>query len=256
MKIFLIGIIFIINKVQAMDDITIDSIQEISSTNTSTSLTQMDRLEFYSHASQDKFVYSILYELLQKSDRGYYLEIGAGLPIDGNNTCFFENEFQWKGVSIDISEIFVHSWSNIRKNLLLVEDATQANYEFILREFPAVIDYLSLDIDKDYDSVLNKIPFNDYVFKIITIEHDFYRLNNQYRDKERRLLTSFGYQLLCSDVSDQNLPFEDWWIHPGFFSSPELDFLLSLDLNGKDHNEIIKNIRARISDRGLIFKLE
>ena len=30
----------------------------------------------------------------------------------------------------------------------------------------------------------------------------------------RALLEEAGYDRLCGDVCDQNLPFEDWWVNP------------------------------------------
>ena len=51
---------------------------------------------YYSQASQDEFTYTILYDLLHKNDEGFYLEIGAGYPIENNNTYFFERNLNWK----------------------------------------------------------------------------------------------------------------------------------------------------------------
>ncbi len=206
------------------------------------------QLGFYSQASQDEFVYTILYGLLDKQDTGYYLEIGAGDPIKTNNSYFFEKNFQWKGVSIDISNNSQSRWRSIRKNPLLIEDATQSDYASILQSFPRVIDYLSLDIDGGYDIALQKIPFNDHVFKIITIEHDFYRLGDIYREKEREILTSLGYFLLCSNVSYTGLVFEDWWVHPTAFSPSLFSVLKSQDFEGKDDKQLIQMIQSKICD--------
>jgi hypothetical protein len=197
--------------------------------------------EFYSQASQDHFVSFVLYNIVDKQDVGYYLEIGANHPIETNNTYFFEKNFGWRGVSIDISDSYWNIWYSTRKNSLLIEDATKSDYQSILKLFPPVIDYLSLDIDNDYDVVLQRIPFNDHVFKIITIEHDFYRFGDQFRKDERRILASLGYYLLCPDVStdDTVFSFEDWWVHPSAFPSDVFSLITSLDLKAKKHYEII-----------------
>ncbi len=68
----------------------------------------------------------------------------------------------------------------------------------------------ALDIDERYVDVLNRIPFDKYGFRVITIEHDAYKYGNVYRDGEREFLARRGYQLLCGDVRN----FEDWWVHP------------------------------------------
>jgi hypothetical protein len=209
-------------------------------------LAQMNEMNFYSQASQDKFVYAILYDLLGKQDQGYYLEIGAGEPIQINNSYFFEKNLQWVGTSIDISAHFVDRWYSVRNNLLLIEDATKSDYKTILESFPQVIDYLSLDVDGFYTDILEKIPFSDHIFKVITIEHDFYRFGDLYRGKERQILTSLGYYLLCSDVSNDGNAFEDWWIHPSAFPPSVFSVLISLDLNVKDHKELIQTIQDTI----------
>ena len=212
-------------------------------------LRQIDEREFYSQANQDKFVYSLLYGLLDKQDKGYYLEIGASEPIYINNSYFFEKNVQWDGVSIDISDQFVELWQATRKNLLLSEDATRSNYTSILKNFPRVIDYLSLDVDGYYDVVLEKVINSDHVFKVITIEHDFYRFGDAYRQKERTILTELGYYMLCSDVSNEGNAFEDWWIHPDFFPASVFSKLTTLDLRALDYTEIMPLIRNLIFER-------
>jgi hypothetical protein len=204
------------------------------------------QIHSFSQASQDHFVYLLLYELLDKQDAGYYLDIGAGHPTDGNNSYVFERNFGWKGVSLDIVDTR-KVWYSIRRNPLLIEDATQSNYQSMLKSFPPVIDYLSLDIDNSYDIVLQRIPFQEHVFKVITIEHDSYRFGNGLKEKERSILASFGYYLLCPDVSvffnGRDCVFEDWWIHPSAFPVNVFSILKSLDLKGKTHNQLIKTIQ-------------
>jgi hypothetical protein len=208
---------------------------------------QSKQIPSYSQASQDRFVHLILYELLNKRDEGYYLEIGSGDPFEGNNTCLFEKNFGWKGISIDIDETHKWRWHSSRQNLLLITDAMQADYRSILKSFPEVIDYLSLDIDGSYDTVLQRVIFNDHIFKIITIEHDSYRLGNEYKERERKLLISGGYHLLCSDVTlfhnGRDCNFEDWWIHPSAFPEELFSKLTSLDLQAKNHGQIINTLQ-------------
>ena len=202
----------------------------------------------YSQASQDRFVYLLLYQVLEKKDAGYYLEIGAGHPTITSNTYFFEKNFGWKGSSIDISSEHKNAWYTTRQNSLLIEDATQSDYRSILSPFPKIIDYLSLDIDSSYHILLQRIPFEDYVFKIITIEHDFYRFGEEFRAEERKILSALGYYLLCPDVSvffnGTNCVFEDWWVHSSVFPPDVFSILKSLDLNGKDHEQLIKTLES------------
>jgi len=204
----------------------------------------IDTSTFYSQATQDEFVYTLVCKMLGVRDNGYYLEIGAYHPITINNTFFFEKNYNWKGVSIDISNEFEATWHSIRKNSLIIQDATRVDYEAVLASFPKVVDYLSLDIDSHYEAVLQRIPFDKYTFKVITMEHDFYRFGDLYRKREREILSSLGYYLLCPDVNMGGDAFEDWWIHPSAFPEPVFVFLKSLNLNGKDYREMAQILRS------------
>jgi hypothetical protein len=203
---------------------------------------------FYSQASQDRFVYEVLYRLSNFEGPGCYLEIGAGEPISINNTYYLEQHHDWNGVSIDISETVGHDWIDMRKNPLLVQDALQVNYRDILNGFPPVIDYLSLDIDGSYTDVLKLLPLSDYRFKMITIEHDFYRFGDLFRTEERAILQKEGYLLIAADVCSQGFPYEDWWVDPQSFSIEQLDVLQRLDLNGQDHQEILRKVAEGIDE--------
>lgn len=212
---------------------------------TKETLPKFSQMQFYSQASQDQFAYTILYDVLKKKDAGYYLEIGSADPIFNSNTYFFEQNCYWDGVSLDIEPKYQELWYGLRNNLLLIEDSTKANYASILQSFPQVIDYLSLDIDRSYEVVLEQIPFKDYIFKVITIEHDFYRFGDIYREREREILRSFDYYLLCPDVLHIAVgSFEDWWIHPSAFTPSTFQALTSLDLATKDHQKIIEIIKT------------
>lgn len=209
-----------------------------------TGFLQPGRHPFHSQAGQDYFAYLILYEILEQKQLGHYLEIGAGDPIHFNNSCFFEKSLNWHGISIDNNSQLRVRWATQRHNPLLICDATQADYTAILEKFPSDIDYLSLDIDRYYDAVLAKIPFDQYRFKVITIEHDAYRFGDIYRAKEREMLSNLGYYLLCADVTiAPDTVFEDWWVHPDFFSQEIIDDLSALPLSGKDYNEMIRLIQ-------------
>ena len=212
-----------------------------------TSLDASEEITFRSQANQDEFVYTMLYKLVGKQDVGYYLEIGAGEPIYINNTYVLEKECGWQGLSIDISDSFISGWAAERKNPLISEDAIRMDYCSILEGFPQVIDYLSLDVDGYYDTVLRRVLLSNRIFKIITIEHDAYRYGDLYRAVEREILTEQGYHLLCADVSYNGCAFEDWWIHADFFSPLFLQQLASLNLQGKDCMEVVRNVKTLTS---------
>ena len=213
-----------------------------------TFLVGSEKMEFHSQANQDEFVCTILYDLLGKQDAGTYLEVGAGEPVYNNNTYVLEKNCGWQGVSIDISEGLMSRWYAARGNSLLSTDAIELDYLSVLEGFPNVIDYLSLDIDGYYDIVLRKVLLSKRKFKVITIEHDFYRFGDIYRSKEREILSAHGYYLLCADVSHNECAFEDWWIHPDFFPFELFQQLKSLNLEGKDCKEVMHNIKTITSN--------
>ena len=203
---------------------------------------------FHSQAAQDEFVYTLLYELSNKQDAGYYLEIGAGEPLYLNNTYAFEKYYAWKGLSIDISENLIYRWQAERDNPLLSQDATQLDYTSILCEFPQVIDYLSLDVDGYYDLVLEKVLQSGKTFKIITIEHDAYRYGDVYRTKERDMLSEHGYQLVCPNVSHNGYVFEDWWVKPEFFPSAFLQALFLQNVDEMDCREVLQTVKISVAN--------
>lgn len=203
------------------------------------SLSALDT-QFYSQAGQDQMINILLYRILGKQDKGYYLEIGAGAPMFINNACFFEKNYGWDGVSIEITPEYQASWKATRNNPLLIQDALETDYGALLTSYPFTLDYLSLDIDNNYDIVLKRIPFDRYTFKIITIEHDSYVHGELFQKREREILSKLGYYLLCEDVSAHNLPYEDWWIHPSAFPAELLIKLKRLDLKRKNYDEIIQ----------------
>ncbi|HSX13236.1 MAG TPA: hypothetical protein VLE96_02305 [Chlamydiales bacterium] len=207
--------------------------------------------KFNSQASQDEFVYTLLYDVLNKKDQGYYLDIGASHPTYTNNSFFFESQLKWNGVSIDISPAYQELWNRIRKNALIIADALNVDYREMLKNAPYEIDYLSIDVDRDYEVILNLLPFDEHIFKVITIEHDSYLYGDIYKERERKILSSLGYYLLCPDVSldwnhnsqVQQCSFEDWWVHPSILKEGLLNTFQSCDLTRNDHAEIVRKLR-------------
>jgi len=165
-----------------------------------------------SRENQDLFVLSVL----DKKQNGTYLEIGSAYPILDNNTYLLENEFQWKGVSIDFNQSFVNEFE-IRSNPCICTDATTVDYDLLISSFYDTnhIDYLQLDIDPPSNTfkVLEKINFDKVSFSVITYEHDFYAGGIKEREESRKILESHGYTRVISDVMHNGLVFEDWYIN-------------------------------------------
>jgi hypothetical protein len=176
---------------------------------------------FYSDCRQDEFAANILGF---KKD-GFYIDIGAAGPVSSNNSYLFER-LGWKGLCVESNPHYFPQWG-VRNALFLGEDALKIDYKKVFEEngFPQDIDYASIDIDTlSYDALLS-LPLEDYKFKVITIEHDAYLYGDKYKSKQKELLLSKGYELLCENVyvemAGHGRPessFEDWYVYPSFFS--------------------------------------
>lgn len=196
----------------------------------------------YSQAFQDLFVLT----LLNGKRDGTYVEIGACEPKDNSNTYLLENDFGWKGISFEIDSNLVNKFNGIRENKCIIGDATIKDYKKIFSDlgYSKVIDYLQLDIEpakNTFDAML-AIPFEDYKFRIITYEHDWYCDDKSYKEKSRKYLEFLGYELVISDVcfgNDKN-SFEDWWVKPELVDENIIKKLKSINKFNKIDEIFIK----------------
>lgn len=175
-------------------------------------------MKFQSQIGQEKFVLS----QLKNKKNGFFIDIGAGHPIIINNTIVLEKDYEWNGISFDIGppythklgnvsmEEFVKIWKNSRNTNLITGDARKHDFKKIFRDndVPKIVDYLSIDLEPPIVTfeVLKKIPLDEYQFRVITFEHDFYREKST-RTPSRQFFKNYGYELI-KDVSNQ----EDWYV--------------------------------------------
>ncbi len=184
----------------------------------------------YSESYQDLFILSVL----NGKKNGTYLEIGAGHPFYGNNTALLEKDFGWKGVSLDLDQSFIDQFFEKRENVALLRDAITMDYDDLLSgmDLGPEIDYLQIDCDPPEVSfeILKKIPFEKYKFAVITFEHDAYHDDKNIKEKSRKLLKSFGYEMIFDEVSfDGKNSYEDWWVHPKLVDQKIFDAMKIVD---------------------------
>lgn len=169
----------------------------------------------YSQAGQDRFVYEIL---LRKRD-GTFLDVGCHDGHKHSNTLGLE-ELGWRGLLIDIQSIPAMFK---RKSDAHVCDAVTADWAALFKVyFPGrtEIDYLSLDVDDATTETLRKLMAQPMRYRVISIEHDLYRLGPSNATVQRAVLAEKGYELMCRDVWVEAGewggpgPFEDWWVCP------------------------------------------
>jgi hypothetical protein len=163
--------------------------------------------------AQDKFVA----ENFNFMRDGYFLDIGCHHYKEISNTYFLEKELNWRGIGVEIEQQFQQGWIENRPNSLFVcADAVQLDYQKLLDEnnAPKVIDYLSVDIEPPYNTLLalQKVMESDYLFKIITFEIDLYR-DPRPRDISRELLPQKGYKYI-KEINMQ----DDYWVHPDYIT--------------------------------------
>ena len=181
--------------------------------------------EFHSQIGQDAFVYWVL----KFKKNGFFVDIGAHDPIYINNTYLLETGFNWSGVLIEKDQEWVNKYG-IRNCNILCADARKIDYRAKFKEwgFPKDIDYLSLDLEPPLVTLecLKKLPLNEYRFAVVTYEHDIYRSKEIYRTESREIFKSYGYDLICPDVTwnaHMKDPFEDWYVHPDLVDMKRLD---------------------------------
>ena len=163
----------------------------------------------YSQIGQDDIVVS----LIQGKRDGTFVDIGCGRPVHINNTYLLEKDLNWTGISINWEgDDFVPSteqeWKELRpQSKLIVADALKLNYSEIFKEnnLPSTIDYLTLDLEPPevtFETLL-KLPLDDYIFNIVTYEHDGYRMGEEFKEKTRDYFKSHGYDLV-TELNNQD----------------------------------------------------
>lgn len=161
-------------------------------------------------SGQDVFVLSAL----KWKRGGTYLEIGAGPPLESNNTLLLSEEFGWNGVSIDNDPALVLEWDSRRPgDRLVVADARVIDYRALIG--PSRIDYLQVDVDPPAVSLaaLERVLDCGFCPSVITFEHDAYRGGAAERAASRNRLSGIGYHLAVADVlAGREMPYEDWWL--------------------------------------------
>lgn len=103
---------------------------------------------------------------------------------------------------------------NIRKRGINYNVETVSLLDLLLtHEAPKVIDYLSIDTEGSEFEILQNFPFDRFIFKIITVEHNFNA--NRYRIKN--LLENHGYVAILESISQRDF----WFVAPDLIQNIE-----------------------------------
>jgi hypothetical protein len=158
---------------------------------------------------------------------GNYLEIGAGEPVDSNNT-FLLKEWGWNGISVDINSEFSDLWKQQRKeDRLIIQDATTIDYLEILKKYnmPSNIELLQIDLDSHTvaSDFLPLLPMDQYNFLLVMVEHDQFYCKTDNKKQIEKFFLEHGYiklfnNMVCRNFkNDSWVPFEDWYVMPEYF---------------------------------------
>jgi len=175
-------------------------------------------MKFNGQAGQDYFVM----KCLNYKQNGTFLEIGSNDPISINNTYLLEKDYGWTGFMVEYESRFLSGYKLHRPNSqYLIGDATKIDFRESCKAMPANIDYLQIDLEVNNESTiatLRKVRdelMTDHKFAVVTFEHDIYRGDHyNTRAESRSIFDSQGYVRVFSDVMNNAMAFEDWYVHP------------------------------------------
>ena len=203
----------------------------------------------YSNDGQDVFVNTIL-----PIQEGFFLDIGCNYPKIDNNTYALE-VLGWTGLLIDINPNLINQCKEIRKSSSFLLDCSQINWREFLKEnnVPKVIDYISLDVDDANVDVIRNFPFDEYEFKIMTFETDFYKCGSLRKDAAIKVLSNYSFYEMCledgilhwgNEEFGNNLIWEDWWINTKYINLPKE--LYSKKKKWKEFNSELQDYFSKI----------
>jgi len=154
--------------------------------------------------------------------RRCYLDVGCHAPVELSNTYVLE-KLGWYGLGLDIETKYKHEHDKVRRNPMKLADVTTIDWCQTLESYklPAVIDYLSMDVDEATLQTMMRFPFDKYKFRVLSVEHDRYRFGDEIASKIRNILLAHGYEILVKDICLLGNPFEDWWIHPQLMNNTD-----------------------------------
>lgn len=207
-------------------------------------------MRFNGQAAQDYFVRKVTGE----RRGGTFVEIGSNHPVKINNTIRLEQELGWRGIMVEYDANYLPLYQDYRPTAHhIIADATTVDFatEFAIASMPTDIDYLQIDLEVSNESTIQTLVNLDqqvmdtYRFATITFEHDSYTGNHHdTRERSRNIFARRGYVLAFEDVSNDDLPYEDWYVHPELVDMEYIRAIQSPTSSGLGWKEIVNRINA------------
>jgi hypothetical protein len=170
----------------------------------------------------------------------FWLEFGAGCPVDGSNTYVLERALDWRGLSVDydVDNERRAEYTQLRpRTVLYVGDATHMDVHKELKsaQAPSSIAYLQINLEACaekgattmalLDLLIEQRIFEDWTFNAITFEHDNYLCGSDVRERSREKFAGLGYVMVAQDVLEYTgegaFVHEDWYVHPNVYWKEE-----------------------------------
>ncbi len=192
-------------------------------------------MEYFAQCNQDRWV---LGQFPQHNFKGYFLDIGAHDGEHFSNTLALE-KVGWTGICVEADPAVQELLHRNRDCNICAAAMTDQSGEiafdsagmsgrvvetgnskvraitfpelFEMYSVPNVIDYVSLDIEGYEYKALTKFPWDHYVMRTLTVEHNKYVEGPQYQELLFELLNAHGYDRVVKDAGAPGYPYEDWY---------------------------------------------
>jgi hypothetical protein len=205
-------------------------------------------MRFNGQAAQDYFVR----HMVREKRGGTFVEIGSNHPVRINNTIRLEADLGWRGIMVEYDPDFLPLYQDYRPTAHhIIADATAVDFakEFKAAAMPADIDYLQVDLEVSNGSTLKALMnldeqvMDNHRFAVVTFEHDVYcNVDNVTRSKSREIFAKRGYMRVFSDISNDGLPYEDWYVHPDLVDMDIVRAIQQPTSEGLDWINVVKRI--------------
>jgi hypothetical protein len=187
--------------------------------------------KYNGQASQDGFAL----HCLKFKRGGTFLEIGSNDPISINNSYLLEKDYGWTGYMVEYEPRFLPSYKQHRPaSKYIIDDAQEVDYKAVCEDLGKDIDYLQIDLEVSNASTINTLrklkndAMSDHRFAVVTFEHDIYTGDHfNTRLESRSIFDAAGYVRVFSDVRNDDLPYEDWYVHPELVDMSFIDKIKS-----------------------------
>ena len=205
-------------------------------------------MRFNGQAAQDYFVRKATGE----KRNGTFVEIGSNHPVKINNSIRLETDLGWRGIMVEYDPDYLPLYQDYRPTAHhIIADATTVDFakEFTTAAMPKDIDYLQIDLEVSNKSTIQTLinldeqVMDTHRFAVVTFEHDIY--GGDYfntRQHSRDIFAKRGYLRVFSDISNDDCPYEDWYVQPDLVDMDLITAIQKPTTESLDWMQVVKRI--------------